>query len=303
MAKPSKQELLAKFMKMNKERREIKAKAEGYPDANAYELYLRKGTGTKVKAKPVTVVKETVKAVADTVKSNLTDMVIAFDTTGSMASYMGNVKKHVTALIPELLADNPDLKISVVAFGDYCDMESSTYFGKAYQVLDLTNDENKLISFVEGAKITSGGDGDEFYELVIKKITEETSWRKGSNKSVLLIADAQPHEVGYSYKSIIQNNQIDWKKEAQKAANAGIVFDTLKIHPDVQWYKKLSKITGGLCLDFKSSDKTANLVKALSLARGGATTKEKFEKEFATATASGDKEMTAVYSMYKSIVE
>lgn len=39
---------------------------------------------------------------------------------------------------------------------------------------------------------TYGGDSDEFYELVIKKIVEETNWREGSIKAVLLIADASP---------------------------------------------------------------------------------------------------------------
>lgn len=41
-----------------------------------------------------------------------------------------------------------------------------------------------------------------------KKITEETAWREGSTKAVLLIADAAPHKVGYSYKGIISNAQI-----------------------------------------------------------------------------------------------
>ena len=40
----------------------------------------------------------------------------------------------------------------------------------AYQVLDLTDDENKIIQFINKAQDTFGGDGDEFYELVIKKI-------------------------------------------------------------------------------------------------------------------------------------
>ena len=66
-----------------------------------------------------------------------------------------------------------------------------------------------IIKFINEAQDTSGGDGDEFYELVIKKITEETEWREGSTKAVLLIADAAPHKVGYSYKGIISNAQID----------------------------------------------------------------------------------------------
>lgn len=60
------------------------------------------------------------------------DMVIAFDTTGSMSSYIGQVKARVKELVPRLMKANPNLRIGIVAFGDYCDMESSTKFGRAY---------------------------------------------------------------------------------------------------------------------------------------------------------------------------
>ena len=106
------------------------------------------------------------------------DMVIAFDTTGSMSSYIYQVKDHVRSLVPQLLKDNPNMRIGIVAFGDYCDMKRATVFGDAYQVLYPTNNEEDIISFVKNAKNTNGGDCDEFYELVIKKITEETPWRE-----------------------------------------------------------------------------------------------------------------------------
>lgn len=134
--------------------------------------------------------KELPKVVEPSTTDGMLDMVIAFDTTGSMSAYINAVKTHVKELVPKLFSSNPDLRIGIVAFGDYCDMKAPTLYGKAYQVLDLTNDENKIIKFINEAQNTSGGDGDEFYELVIKKITEETAWREGSTKAVLLIADA-----------------------------------------------------------------------------------------------------------------
>lgn len=38
------------------------------------------------------------------------DMVIAFDTTGSMAHYIKSVKEYVTELVPKLFAINPHLR-------------------------------------------------------------------------------------------------------------------------------------------------------------------------------------------------
>ena len=229
------------------------------------------------------------------------DMVIAFDTTGSMASYINAVKKHVKELIPKLFKQNPDLRIGIVAFGDYYDMPSKYNFGKAYQVCELTDDENKLIKFITNAQNTGGGDSDEFYELVIKKIVEETNWREDSTKAVLFIADANPHKVGYSYGDIVVNNQIDWKEEAKKAAEKEIKFDTLTIY-ETEWYKELSSITNGVSAPFSTSSKTSQLVEAAALARGGEKTRGLYKATMDSIVASGDAEMTAVYAAYKKEV-
>lgn len=229
------------------------------------------------------------------------DMVIAFDTTGSMSRYIGAVKEHVKELIPKLFKQNPDLRIGIVAFGDYCDMASKDKFGSAYQVCELTDNENRLIEFITNAKNTHGGDGDEFYELVIKKIVEETNWREGSTKAVLLIADAEPHKVGYSYWDRVFNNQIDWREEAKKAAEKGIKFDTLTIDK-TEWYKELSSITNGVSTPFSTSSKTPQLVEAAALARGGEKTRGLYKITMDSFEASGDIEMTAVYAAYSKEV-
>lgn len=245
--------------------------------------------------------KELPKVVEPSTTDGMLDMVIAFDTTGSMSAYINAVKTHVKELVPKLFSSNPDLRIGIVAFGDYCDMRSKDNFGEAYQVLDLTNDENKIIKFINEAQDTSGGDEDEFYELVIKKITEETAWREGSTKAVLLIADAAPHKVGYSYKGIIRNAQIDWREEAKKASELGIKFDTMTIdHMHVEWYKKLSAMTNGISVPFKNSGKTSQVIEAAALSRGGTRTKAMY---MATMdSVKDDVELNAVYTAYSKEV-
>lgn len=245
--------------------------------------------------------KELPKVVEPSTTDGMLDMVIAFDTTGSMSAYINAVKTHVKELVPKLFSSNPDLRIGIVAFGDYCDMKAPTLYGKAYQVLDLTNDENKIIQFINEAQNTSGGDGDEFYELVIKKITEETAWREGSTKAVLLIADAAPHRVGYSYSTIVENAQIDWREEAKKASKLGIKFDTMTIDPMyVEWYKELSAMTNGVSVPFNNSGKTSQVIEAAILSRGGTRTKAMY---MATMdSVKDDVELSAVYTTYSKEV-
>lgn len=123
----------------------------------------------------------------------------------------------------------------------------------------LTNDEEKIIDFVKKAQNTSGGDGDEFYELVIKKIVEETNWRE----------------------------------EAKKAAEKGIKFDTLTITL-ASWYKELSKMTNGI---FKSSGKTSQLVEAAAMSRGGKMAKEMYRATMDSVMMGSDEEMK--FSIFK----
>ena len=228
------------------------------------------------------------------------DMVIAFDTTGSMAAYIEAVRKEVSELVPRLFKNNEDLRLGVVAFGDYCDMKNAQEFGDAYQCLMPTDNENAIVKFINESKDTSGGDGDEFYELVIKKVVEETPWREGATKVLLLISDACPHSLGYTYRDYVVGNQIDWRKEAEKAASMGIKIDTVSITGE-PWYKELSDMTNGISTLFQSSCKTARLVEAATLARGSKASREMFDSFACCCFDSSvkDEEMEEVYKKYK----
>jgi hypothetical protein len=223
---------------------------------------------------------------------DMLDYVIAFDTTGSMKMYIENVKEHVKSLIPDLLNTTTDTKIGVVAFGDYYDMPNPSSFGSAYQCLDLTDDQNSIIGFISTARNTGGGDGDEFYELVINKINNETKWREGSTKTVLLIGDANPHGLGYKHYNLQGPNTIDWREEAGEAARLGIEYDTLCIYSSVDWYKELSKITGGVSMPFQSSNKMSQAFQASYDVRAD---KERFTRSFNKAVVSGDEELIGTY--------
>jgi len=273
--------LLDDFKASNKKRKQTLATRYGFDTPEEYLSYLE---GKEV-------IKETISD--DSTEGSPTDIVIAFDTTGSMASYIEAVKKHVESLIPDLFAKTTNLKIKIVAFGDYCDMVSERVFGKAYQESSLTDNVNILQKFVKNAINTSGGDSEEFYELVIKKITEETQWRKESNRSILLIADDSPHSVGYNYRQIVRKAQIDWRVEAQKAKNLNIKIDTLMINDYHPWYKELSEITGGVNLKFQSSAKTATLLEGYAYARSGSA--ESFAETRCSAAVTSDEELKGVY--------
>ncbi len=275
----TKEELLLAYKKANKGRRLLIIDKAGYKTEAEYLAFLvSNGEDSEEETDEL-------------------DQVIAFDTTGSMTSYIAAVKKHVKELIPKLFKENKKLRLKVVAFGDYCDMLGKDNFGKAYQETSLTDNENELIDFVNHAQGTGGGDGDEFYELVIKKIIDETPWRKGSKRALLLIADCGPHPVGYSYGSVVTNNQIDWRDEARRAAGIGLQIDTLNCGAGYQasFYQPLSQITNGINIPFKSSEKTQEAVYAATSVRGSKLSKRGFEASYMAAMESGDSELIGTY--------
>lgn len=290
------QQLLKAYKKANKEaRKKILAKV-GFDDEVSYIDYLNNCIAGKI----VGPLKD-----GETTKTDqLVDVVFAFDTTGSMAEYIQSVKRHVQTTIPQMFENTPNLVMGVVAFGDYCDMKNANDFGLAYQRSNFTNNQQHLIDFVNKAKSTGGGDADEFYELVIKKITEETPWREGSKRLVIFIADCNPHEIGYRHPYIPNGgiNKIDWRVEAKKAADKGIQFDTFTIsaHHQGQWMKELSKITNGVSLPFQSAHKTEEVLRAATYARGGEKSKVAFDAMFTAAVKRGDDELVGVYKSLSS---
>lgn len=302
MKKPTKtiEQLIADYKKSNTLRKERIAALAGFKNGATYLADL--GLKLIAKTKPSKKITKSVKKAKP--ETEMLDYVVAFDTTGSMGSYIADVKAHVESLIPEMFSQGIDLRMKIIAFGDYCDMphhSAGKGFGYAYQESKFTDDQKELINFVKNARNTGGGDSEEFYELVIQKITKETPWRKGSRRAVLFIADDNPHDAKYYTSS--KKQIIDWKEEAKAAAKLNIAFDTLSIHGNrYPWYAELSKITGGICMPFQSSNKMKEVFKASSYVRGSTISKATFTASFAAATASGDEELIGTYKSLSTLL-
>jgi hypothetical protein len=132
------------------------------------------------------------------------DVVVSFDTTGSMYPCLTQVRKKVTELCQRLFDHIPDLRVGIIAHGDYCDA-SSSYVTKTF---DLSNDQKQLEGFINGVEATGGGDAPEAYELVLHE-SRSLSWRAGSTKALVMIGDERPHEADYPENKL----RLDWKNE------------------------------------------------------------------------------------------
>ena len=133
------------------------------------------------------------------------EIVFSFDTTGSMYCYLEEVKRQLRDMVRALKRDIPAILIGIFAHGDYCDA-GETYVTK---YVDFTNDADRLCAFVRDADETGGGDEPECYELVMREVQEKLSWSTGSQRALVMIGDAPPHESDYPENT----RRIDWRKE------------------------------------------------------------------------------------------
>ncbi|XP_033752810.1 uncharacterized protein LOC117336410 [Pecten maximus] len=142
------------------------------------------------------------------------EIVFSFDTTGSMSSIFDELQGRLQDMIQRLQADIPGIRIGVIAHGDYCDKDVF-YLTKE---LDLCSDVVELCNFVKETEGTGGGDEDECYELILRMARENFSWTPMSQKILVMIGDANPHEPEYE----MNVDNIDWKEEVSHLRNSGI---------------------------------------------------------------------------------
>lgn len=138
------------------------------------------------------------------------DILFSFDTTGSMSYILEEVKGRLSDMIQRLQADIPGIRIGVIAHGDYCD-EEVFYLEKH---IDFTQNVAELCQFVGEVEGTGGGDQDECYELILRKANEEFTWAPVSNKVLVMIGDANPHEPDYK----LNVDRINWRDEVSLLA-------------------------------------------------------------------------------------
>nr|MDO8113167.1 VWA domain-containing protein [Candidatus Sigynarchaeota archaeon] len=132
--------------------------------------------------------------------NDVIEVLISFDTTGSMFPCLAEVRKSISALIDQLFSAFGKIHIGIFAQGDYAQ------FGGKYLLkkLELTSDKAKLINFVQSVEQCGIQDIPEPYETVLHD-ARFINWEKDANKIVIIFADSYPHPAN------INPDRYDWK--------------------------------------------------------------------------------------------
>ena len=198
--------------------------------------------------------------------SNKIDLVVSFDTTGSMYPVLAQVRTEVEKFVKQMFSEFTDLRLGIIAHGDYCDA------GNPYTIInmELTRDEERLCKFVKEVKQTYGGDADECYELVLNSAHENMMWREDADKIMIMIGDASPHGIHYR----MNERRLDWENEAQVLAKNGIrVFAVHALsyyrNSSKKFYETVAKTTDGTYLTLDQFNEIIDLIKATLYQQGG----------------------------------
>ena len=205
--------------------------------------------------------------------SNEIEVVVSFDTTGSMYPCLTQVRREISNFIRTLFKEIPNFKMGVIAHGDYCD-KGSTYVIKDHE---LTTDQNSLVKFVNSCGNTFGGDAAECYELVLHQ-ARSMKWTAGKSKVLVLIGDDIPHGAGEAQNE----KKLDWRNELKCLLEMGVKVygvQALGRRHATAFYNEIAKTTGGFRLSLDQFSDVSNLIRAVCYQQAGPEFLQTFEKQ------------------------
>jgi hypothetical protein len=206
---------------------------------------------------------------------NSVDIAISFDTTGSMYPCLTQVRRKSSQLVKRLFKDIPNLRVAVIAHGDYEDARD-TYVTK---VLDFSSDKKKIRKFIENVEPTCGYDAPEAYELVLYE-ARSLNWGSGRAKVIVMIGDDVPH--GPTYR--LNTKKIDWRNELGLLLEMGINVYGVHAMPGIRrhskkFYTEIAKKTGGFYLTLDQFATITDLIMAVCYKQAGDEQLQHFEEE------------------------
>lgn len=198
----------------------------------------------------------------------MNDVLFCIDTTGSMYTCLTQVRRDVSKTVKELFEMIPDLRVGIIAFGDYCDGP------QCLSVLEFTDDLAAVVRFVNKVPATDGGDADECHERVLNR-ARSMHWGDG-DRALVMISDANPHAVGYRFPPGHTMprpvNNLSWQTEAQALVDDRVriyAVQALNRSSSTAFYEKLASLSGTPKLDLPQFADVTHILTAICYNQAG----------------------------------
>ena len=119
-------------------------------------------------------------------RRNGLDIVICFDSTGSMGGEIDEVKKQITKIATTLFKLVPKARISLVTYRDKGDKD-------LVRILQLTSNLQEMQSWLSKIDAGGGGDHPEAVDEGLNWSIKQNQFRSSARKVILIFGDAPPH--------------------------------------------------------------------------------------------------------------
>jgi Mg-chelatase subunit ChlD len=155
---------------------------------------------------------------AATSPSATLEMVFVLDTTGSMGGLIEGAKQRIWGIVNEVMqsSSRPAVKIGLVAYRDRGDQYVT-------QVLQLTEDLDKVYATLMDYRAGGGGDGPEDVRRALADGVKRAGWSQSSARLaqvIFLVGDAPPHD---DYR-----DEEDTVVTAATAVQMGMIVNTIQ---------------------------------------------------------------------------
>ena len=197
-----------------------------------------------------------------------TDVVFVLDTTGSMMSYIDQMKTFIRNYSSKIKEING--RVGLVVYRDAGDEYT------AKKLSDLQTDTADLLNKLESVSADGGGDGPEAALHASMVAMNEMKWQKGATKAIILLTDTGYHDP----------DKVDGSTLAA-VAKRSLEIDPVNIYPVVGDYLKNSytdiakQTSGQVIASGDENDVVAALDKALTKIKNRPNAKLKIGEYYA----------------------
>lgn len=152
------------------------------------------------------------------------DCALLLDTTGSLGTHLGALRRHLPELLAALDQSAPRTRLGAVAFKDHGPDEPYLH-----RTLALGRDRARLVAFLDDPALAlgRGGGGAEAVECALRA-ARRLRWSPRARRSLVLVGDKPPHGAGLDGLAGCPHG-IDWRDEVEALAASGVAITAVQV--------------------------------------------------------------------------
>jgi hypothetical protein len=192
----------------------------------------------------------------------LLDLAFAMDCTGSMGSYIQQVKQNIRNIVEEIVSkEKADVRLALVEYRDHKPQDSTF----VTRVNDFSPSVKTMKGWLEQCSAAGGGDAPEAVADALHAVLK-LDWRPDAVKICVFVSDAPPHGLGASGDGFPNgcpdglDPMVTTNELAQKGVTLYLVGCEPSINPYKEFFSAIAHLTGGQYVPLKHAKLLANVI-------------------------------------------